>query len=65
MRHLITILLFACCASCASTSPGKKLAVRKVDHLKGNAWLVTTDSGLVIKYTKGMGRYKPDSVVIR
>lgn len=54
----IAVLFFL--ASCtASKEP--KYRVRSIEHLKGNAYLVKTDSFTAVKCFRGMGRF-PDSV---
>lgn len=54
---LITMIL-----SCSSKPVGQKYAVRKIERIKGNAYLVSTDSFKVLRHTRGVGKYRPDSV---
>lgn len=58
----IAILIAVIFSSCAAQSKAPRYAVRKVEHIKGNAYLVTTDSFKVVRHVRGAGRYKPDSV---
>lgn len=58
----IAILIAAVFSGCAVQSKDQKYAVRKVEHIKGNAYLISTDSFKVLRHTRGVGRYQPDSV---
>ena len=57
---LIAIALFSC-----RTMQGKKYGVKSVTHLRGNAYLIKTDSFSIVRFTKGMGKFHPDSITIK
>lgn len=56
-KATIILLLLASC----TISKQPKYKVRSIEHIKGNAYLVTTDSFTVIKYFRGIGKF-PNSI---
>lgn len=59
LAFIVMSILFGCSAS---KDVSKKYAVTKIEHLKGNAYLLTTDSFKVVRHVRGAGKYHRDSV---
>lgn len=59
---VIAVVIVVLFSSCAKIPQSQKYVVRKIEHVSGNRYILTTDSFKVVRHTRGAGRYHRDSV---